>query len=130
MHGLLVWEESLFFGLVISGAYFAYYIRLFFWNRREYKIQIKKVVSKDIVEQATINFYKNYSADRDCSHRLLAEYLSELEAAWEQIHHLHFKYSIYSKDNDLLPEIDNIIDDSIEKAISNSLARETDKRSF
>jgi hypothetical protein len=99
----------LFFGLVISGAYFAYLIRLFFWNRREYKIQIKKIVSKDIVEQVTINFYKNYSAERDCSHRLLAEYLSELEAAWEQIHHLHFKYSIYSKDNDLLPEIDNII---------------------
>lgn len=71
----------MFFGLVISGAYFAYYIRLFFWNRREYKIQIKKVVSKDIVEQATINFYKNYSADRDCSHRLLAEYLSELEGS-------------------------------------------------
>ena len=121
----------MFFGLVISGAYFAYYIRLFFWNRREYKIQIKKIVSKDIVEQATINFYKNYSADRNCSQiDSLLNIYQNWKAAWEQIHHLHFKYSIYSKDNDLLPEIDNIIDDSIEKAISNSLARETDKRSF
>jgi len=102
----------------------------FFGTEENTKYKLKKIVSKDIVEQATINFYKNYSADRDCSHRLLAEYLSELEAAWEQIHHLHFKYSIYSKDKDLLPGIDNIIDDSIEKAISNSLARETDKRSF
>jgi hypothetical protein len=86
----------LFFGLVISGAYFAYLIRLFFWNRREYKIQIKKIVSKDIVEQVTINFYKNYSAERDCSHRLLAEYLSELEAAWEQIIPYIVKTMIFS----------------------------------